>query len=210
MTPTKILIGQILITFMVVIGTLWAAFMLGFQARLGTPWLGHVMVSRQETARQLLTPGEVMQLPMDQELIQIAGLPPIRARKLRYYEVQNFTTRILPPAPTLIVAAISQSGYDWGDQEAGPDGRLLAPNVENEGDMSGDTALKHIPELMPEPDLSEEPIDIFEVIDPDVDDVGVEADKYQLSTFQKAVAFDDEQDLPGLGNDLGPGRGDDL
>lgn len=43
MTPTKILIGQILITFMVVIGTLWAAtewaaFMLGFQARLGTPW----------------------------------------------------------------------------------------------------------------------------------------------------------------------------
>jgi hypothetical protein len=28
------------------------------------PWLAHVMVSRQETARQLLTPGEVMQLPL--------------------------------------------------------------------------------------------------------------------------------------------------
>ncbi len=28
-----------------------------------SPWLGHLMVSRQETARQLLTPGEVMQLP---------------------------------------------------------------------------------------------------------------------------------------------------
>src|SRR5213075_2546881 len=27
------------------------------------PWLAHVMVSRQETARALLTPGEVMQLP---------------------------------------------------------------------------------------------------------------------------------------------------
>ncbi len=27
------------------------------------PWLSHVMVSRQETARPLLTPGEVMQLP---------------------------------------------------------------------------------------------------------------------------------------------------
>ena len=64
-----------------------------------SPWLGHVMVSRQETARQLLTPGEVMQLPMDEELVQIAGLPPIRARKLRYYEDQNFTTRILSPAP---------------------------------------------------------------------------------------------------------------
>ena len=29
------------------------------------PWLAHVMVSRQETAAQLLTPGEVMQLPRD-------------------------------------------------------------------------------------------------------------------------------------------------
>ena len=28
-----------------------------------SPWLGHLMVSRQETARPLLTPGEVMQLP---------------------------------------------------------------------------------------------------------------------------------------------------
>ncbi len=30
------------------------------------PWLAHVMVSRQETARALLTPGEVMQLPNDE------------------------------------------------------------------------------------------------------------------------------------------------
>jgi hypothetical protein len=28
-----------------------------------SPWLGHLMVSRSETARQLLTPGEIMQLP---------------------------------------------------------------------------------------------------------------------------------------------------
>ena len=28
-----------------------------------SPWLGHLMVSRQETARPLLTPGEIMQLP---------------------------------------------------------------------------------------------------------------------------------------------------
>jgi type IV secretion system protein VirD4 len=30
-----------------------------------SPWLGHLMVSRSETARPLLTPGEVMQLPPD-------------------------------------------------------------------------------------------------------------------------------------------------
>ncbi|MGH6754462.1 MAG: type IV secretory system conjugative DNA transfer family protein, partial [Bradyrhizobium sp.] len=61
------------------------------------PWLGHVMVSRQETARPLLTPGEVMQLPPDQAIVLIAGLAPVRARKLRHYEDANFVSRLLPP-----------------------------------------------------------------------------------------------------------------
>ena len=41
-----------------------------------SPWLGHLMVSRQETARPLLTPGEVMQLLPADELILVSGLPP--------------------------------------------------------------------------------------------------------------------------------------
>ncbi|WP_163467758.1 type IV secretory system conjugative DNA transfer family protein, partial [Klebsiella michiganensis] len=49
-----------------------------------SPWLGHLMVSRQETARPLLTPGEVMQLPPDDELVLISGCHPIRASKARY------------------------------------------------------------------------------------------------------------------------------
>ena len=64
------------------------------------PWLAHVMVSRQETARALLTPGEVMQLPATEELVLVAGTPPIRATKLRYFEDSNFKSRVLP-APTL-------------------------------------------------------------------------------------------------------------
>src|SRR5262249_42768450 len=62
-----------------------------------SPWLGHIMVSRQETARPLLTPGEVMQLPPADELVLVSGLPPIRARKARYYEDRRLTSRILPP-----------------------------------------------------------------------------------------------------------------
>jgi type IV secretion system protein VirD4 len=61
------------------------------------PWLSHVMVSRQETARPLLTPGEVMQLPPADELVLVSGLAPIRAKKLRYYEDRNFISRVLPP-----------------------------------------------------------------------------------------------------------------
>lgn len=61
------------------------------------PWLGHLMVSRQETARPLLTPGEVMQLPPDEAVVMVSGQPPIRAKKLRYYLDANFTRRVLPP-----------------------------------------------------------------------------------------------------------------
>lgn len=61
------------------------------------PWLSHVMVSRQETARQLLTPGEVMQLPAEEEIVLVSGVPPIRATKIRYYSDKNFKTRVSLP-----------------------------------------------------------------------------------------------------------------
>ncbi|MDY4313349.1 conjugal transfer protein TraG [Pectobacterium actinidiae] len=61
------------------------------------PWLGHLMVSRQETARPLLTPGEVMQLPTDDAVVMVSSLPPIKAKKLRYFADANFKQRVLPP-----------------------------------------------------------------------------------------------------------------
>ena len=77
-----------------------------------SPWLEHLMVSRQETARPLLTPGEVMQLPADDELIMVSGCPPIRAKKVRYYEDPQLQARILPP-PTLALRTDSgQSNSD--------------------------------------------------------------------------------------------------
>lgn len=76
-----------------------------------SPWLGHLMVSRSETARQLLTPGEIMQLPPTDEIVMVAGTPPIRAKKARYYEDRRFTERVLPP-PELVSSAPRQSD-DW-------------------------------------------------------------------------------------------------
>ena len=61
------------------------------------PWLAHVMVSRQETARPLLTPGEVMQLPPIEAIAMVSGVAPIRAQKLQYFRDQNFTARRLAP-----------------------------------------------------------------------------------------------------------------
>lgn len=93
------------------------------------PWLAHVMVSRQETARPLLTPGEVMQLPPADELVLISGMAPLRAQKLRHYEDRNFKARLAPP-PVLF-----ESGYadrprarpdDWKSLVCVPDRRLAA------------------------------------------------------------------------------------
>ncbi|EQD49980.1 conjugal transfer protein TraG, partial [mine drainage metagenome] len=69
-----------------------------------------------ETARSLLTPGEIMQLPPDEEILMISGHPPVRARKLRYFEDRNFTERVLPP-PSLSAAGTCDvpraTPHDW-------------------------------------------------------------------------------------------------
>ncbi|RWD30812.1 MAG: conjugal transfer protein TraG [Mesorhizobium sp.] len=92
-----------------------------------SPWLGHLMVSRQETARQLLTPGEVMQLPPTDEIVMVAGVPPIRAQKARYYEDVRFKERVLPPPE--LVRPEGRHPDDWshlpvlaGQEAAAPPG----------------------------------------------------------------------------------------
>lgn len=122
------------------------------------PWLAHVMVSRQETARALLTPGEVMQLPATDELVLVSGLAPIRASKLRYYEDRNFTSRV-SPAPALTdgvyVDRPKQRSNDWGIFTRVPDARLArAEDVEPEGDDGGMQQQRHpglIEEIRPNP-----------------------------------------------------------
>ena len=74
-----------------------------------SPWLGHLMVSRQETARPLLTPGELMQLPPSDELVLVSAIPPIRTQKARYYEDMRLKSRILPP-PALTTASAGAYG----------------------------------------------------------------------------------------------------
>jgi type IV secretion system protein VirD4 len=96
------------------------------------PMLMHRMVSRQETARQLLTPGEVMQLPASDELVLVAGFPPILARKLRYYKDRNFTGRLkAPPLAGTCLPPVRSD--DWGKQVRALHEDLLIP-AEDEGD----------------------------------------------------------------------------
>ncbi|MEH3101633.1 conjugal transfer protein TraG [Sphingomonas adhaesiva] len=104
------------------------------------PWLAHVMVSRQETARALLTPGEVMQLPATDELVLVAGTPPIRATKLRYYADAAFRARVLPP-PVLTAGEYRDRpparAHDWPVEQRGRDARL-AVDADPEGGTTDD------------------------------------------------------------------------
>src|SRR3546814_14392154 len=68
-----------------------------------------------------------MQLAPTDELILVSGQPPIRAKKLRYFEDEAFTARVLP-APALgdtAYPALPPSRPDkWAGQIRGVDVRL--------------------------------------------------------------------------------------
>jgi ParB-like chromosome segregation protein Spo0J len=91
------------------------------------PWLGHLMVSRQETARPLLTPGEVMQLPPDEEVVQVSGVPPIRARKVRYYLDRRLAERVESPPAIRTRFAPADAGNDWIEVAAAEVGANASP-----------------------------------------------------------------------------------
>jgi type IV secretion system protein VirD4 len=123
------------------------------------PWLAHVMVSRQETARALLTPGEVMQLPPTDELILVAGTPPIRAKKLRYFEDSSFTSRVVPPPRLMVGSYVDRPASrcdDWQGVVREVDARLT---VDDEADSaSGAAALEHAREPAIEVDQAVESV----------------------------------------------------
>ena len=131
-----------------------------------SPWLGHLMVSRSETARPLLTPGEVMQLPPTDEIVMVSGVHPIRAKKARYYEDARLQERILPP-PVPTQAKEGRSD-DWSSRSLPP--RPPAPAA-RDGEEADDEDPKNSdrrrqPELNQATVEKKQPIDNEFVLDP--------------------------------------------
>lgn len=101
-----------------------------------SPWLGHLMVSRQETARPLLTPGEVMQLPSTDALVLASGCAPLRVKKARYYADRQIKGRVLPAPASR--GAILGAGDDLPWMRSSPASVALRP----EPAMSDDGGLR--------------------------------------------------------------------
>jgi type IV secretion system protein VirD4 len=110
-----------------------------------SPWLGHLMVSRQETSRPLLTPGEVMQLSPNEAIVMVSGVRPVRARKVRYYEDPQFQSRILKPSRTVPTDMTARSEEWSGHAPIPPSAKLLAVLKNKVRDQNG--GLRREPEL---------------------------------------------------------------
>jgi type IV secretion system protein VirD4 len=110
------------------------------------PWLGHLMVSRQETARPLLTPGEVMQLPPTDEIVMVAGTPPIRAKKARYYEDHRLTERVLAP-PDPAKSGRSPRTDGWSVLKPQTPDTVLPVEIERAESDAANSGLRREPEL---------------------------------------------------------------
>lgn len=113
-----------------------------------SPWLGHLMVSRQETARPLLTPGEVMQLPSNDELVLVSGVPPIRAKKARYFEDPRLIERVLAP-PAATEQGGTSSVDDWSSLPvpAVSAGGGVSSSAETQIDDPANGGIRREPEL---------------------------------------------------------------
>ncbi|MCO6185184.1 conjugal transfer protein TraG [Rhizobium sp. L1K21] len=153
------------------------------------PWLGHLMVSRQETARQLLTPGEVMQLPADEEIVMFAGLPPIRAKKARYYEDPRFTERIMPPPdPARFEPHVNDDC--WTARIVGVPGSPVSED-QHEAEDAVDGGIRREPDLPEHEEIvlqSEEPTPSteFDMLEDDADEPAKQARTFRRQSRQIA------------------------
>lgn len=168
-----------------------------------SPWLGHLMVSRQETARPLLTPGEVMQLPPDDELVLVSGVPPIRAKKARYFEDPRLTERVLAP-PAASEQGGAPSANDWSllPVPVASAVRQVSSSSETQIDDPANGGIRREPELPQHEDImpeqgKAEPEFTFGEDDSDDDAVRARALRQQARGLARQVAMD-----PGDGMEL--------
>ena len=164
------------------------------------PWLGHLMVSRQETARPLLTPGEVMQLPPSDEIVMVAGTPPIRAIKARYFEDARFMERILTPPDPASGPATNPSSDDWSSRVVAAAGHLATGSA---GRAEGDPAnagIRREPELPEHEEIvtpPPSPAQEFDILDdePDVDAAKARAMRQRMRMVARQVAMNPDDGI---------------
>lgn len=166
-----------------------------------SPWLGHLMVSRQETARPLMTPGEIMQLPPSEEIVMVAGTPPIRATKARYFEDARLLERIITPPELATAPANTATSDDWSGRVVAAAGQTGAIGAGDDGGDPANAGIRREPELPEHEEIipSPTPAQEFELLDdePDVDAAKANAMRNRMRMVARQASLD-----PGDGIEL--------
>lgn len=162
------------------------------------PWLGHLMVSRQETARPLMTPGEIMQLPPTDEIVMVAGTPPIRATKARYFEDSRFTERLLTPPDPAAGPATNPSSDDWSSRLVAQKGDAQSMASGTEGDPANagirrEPELPEHEEIVPPPSPARE----FDILDdePDLDAAKARALRQRMRAVARQASMNPDDGI---------------
>ena len=144
-----------------------------------------------------------MQLPPSDEIVMVAGTPPIRATKARYFEDARFMERILtPPDPAADPATVNPSSDDWSSRIVAAT-KAAAPATA--GGTEGDPAnagIRREPELPEHEEIvapPRPPEQEFDILDdePDVDAAKARALRQRMRMVARQASLD-----PGDGIEL--------
>lgn len=162
-----------------------------------SPWLGHLMVSRQETSRPLLTPGEVMQLSVNEAIVMVSGVRPIRANKARYYEDSRFKARLLP-APKGPQVGTAARADDWTARRPIPMSSSLKAQagrkIDGNGGIRREPELPQHEEIVLHAPLLEHEFDNGPE-EPDAEAVQARAMRRSMQGIARAVSLDPDEDM---------------
>jgi type IV secretion system protein VirD4 len=164
-----------------------------------SPWLGHLMVSRSETPRALMTPGEVMQLSPTDEIVMVAGTPPIRAKKARYYKDPRLMERVLPPPVPDDQLPVRPSNPWAVVLPILPNGSQTEHNAAADGANAGIRREPELPEheeIIVKPDPPQ-PRDEFAMIEDDTEDAArqARAQRRQTQTLARQVTLNPDDGI---------------
>ena len=90
--------------------------------------IGARTISHSEHVRPLLSPGDIRELPVDDQLLFVTGYKPMRVKKVRYFNDPTFMKRILPaPDQSLCLNVPVKPKIDWlRERSKGPQLALSA------------------------------------------------------------------------------------
>jgi type IV secretion system protein VirD4 len=101
-----------------------------------------------------------MQLPSSDEIVLVSGCPPIRAKKIRYFQDRRLKERVLPPPQQSTPSGTSSPGAPLPNQPAGsPWANLIAAPTSGSDADNANGGPRREPELPEHEDIAPAPPD---------------------------------------------------